>query len=323
MFLLSHRHWRTLALPLLLARDPAIAAGMVGLTAIWALAVVESWAIRDGLAVAQRFGLAAALLVVWLVVFRLQPLVAASAHEYPAWPAAGALVVIAAATSFIPRQAQGQPWGVLATAAASYLALFGAAVLRRQSGGWGLALLVLLEVMLASVAYLLVPAPLATAAVALGTAFVLLLVLAGRFLFPLPRPCAELADLLLCLRPLLPALALAAAASVLLSLVISGQPAALGRLMIPLVGIAASRLVAEEVVLRGWLLPYLERRFGSVLALVVTALASGAIAATAQVPGGSPAAPAALALAAALAAGVLAQRQRNLPAVVLFRLTVS
>ncbi|GIW06423.1 MAG: hypothetical protein KatS3mg060_1228 [Dehalococcoidia bacterium] len=320
-----HRALQRVVVPLPTALDPALGAVVAGLLVIGALAAVDGMASRDGFAVIQRFALPAAALVVWTALFQtLRPTTVLVESGRPSWPAAGGLLLSAGAAIFIASQSSGQPWGVVAIAAASYLSLFGAAVLRRQPGGWGVALVVVVQLAMAATAFLLLPAPWSVPAAALLSVVALAFLIVLRWVI-LPRrfaPLDELAGHLAALRGLLPALIGAAAASIVLSLMIGGQTAALGRLLVPVAGLAATRLVAEEVFLRLWLLPSLERRLGAALALVLTAGCSAAVAAAVRPAGWSPAAAAAAAAAAALAAGLLARRTRNGPAVVVFRLLV-
>ncbi|MFN8533706.1 MAG: hypothetical protein U0556_09180 [Dehalococcoidia bacterium] len=317
--LVLNRTLRRVVPPFPLALDSAIVAGGIGLTAIVALGALDG-AGRDGFAAIQRFGLPAACLVLWVALFRLQPeSPTTNVDDRAWWPAAAGFALAAAAGAFIAAQSSGQPWGLLAIAAASYLALFGAAVLRRQPGSGGVAAIVGIELISAAVAFALIPSAFAAAAAATAS----LVLIAALMLLRRLRtagPLDELAGILTQLRTMLPLLAAAAATGVLLSLVIGGQTAAFARLIVPLAGLAASRLVAEEIFLRVWLLPGMERRFGGLSALLISAALSGAIAAVIRPGGVSPLAAAAGGIAAGLAAGVLARRTRNAPAVVVFRL---
>ncbi|MCS6800865.1 MAG: hypothetical protein RMM58_08985 [Chloroflexota bacterium] len=321
--LIVHRAFRRAALPFSLPFDPALAATVGALGAVGMLAAVEAAGSRDGVAIIQQFGLPAASLVVWVGLFHWAvPATPLPAPARPLWPVIGGLVLAAAATTFIAAQSNGQPWGMVAIAAASYFSLFGAAVLRREGGSGGLLLLLLVQLAAGAGAFALFSGPVTALVAATVASLVIGVLLAVRPLL-LPRrlpPLEEIASLLGALRSVALVLVAAAAAGVILSLVIGGQTAALGRLLVPLVGLAATRLVAEEVFLRLWLLPCLERRIGAAVPLLLTAACSAAIAAVARPTGLSPVAAAASALAPALAAGVLARRTRNGPAVVVFRL---
>jgi hypothetical protein len=321
--LVLHRAIRRVAVPIPTRFDPTLLATAVGLGGVGALASLEAALSRDGFAVIQRFGLPAAALVVWVTVFHWFPVrPSRSVAARPVWPAAGGLALATASAVFLAGHAQGQPWGVVALAIASYLALFGAAALRRDGGSWGLGLVVIVQLGAGAVAFTLVDGPVSAVVGAVGATVVLAALLAlRRFVSPRHvRPLDELATIAVALREVIPLLLAAAVASVALSLMIGGQTTAMIRLLVPFVGVAATRLVAEEVLLRLWLLPSLERRVGAAIALLLTAAWSGAIAAVVRPASLSPFAAAAAALAAALAAGVLARRTGNGPAVVVFRL---
>jgi membrane protease YdiL (CAAX protease family) len=320
---LLQRALRWVVLPLPAAIDPALLAAGAGLVVIWALAIADSFAGRDGFTIIQRFFFPAAALAVWLAVFQLVPLSPfdRSAPRRPAWPAFGGFALFAGASAFIASQSGGQPWGTIAIAAASYLSLFGAAVLRRQQGGWGIAILVMVQLSAAATAFFLTTGPLATAAAPLLSILAVASLLLARRLLPRPvAPLDQLAAIVAAVRNIALPLVLSGVSGVLLALMIGGQPSALSRLLVPVAGLAASRLVAEEVFLRLWLLPVLERRFGAALALLLAAGCSAVLASVIRPFGLSPFAAAAAAFAAAFAAGVLARRTRNGPAVVVFRL---
>lgn len=303
--------------------DPALLATAMGAGGIWALAAIEAALSRDGFAIIQRFGLPAAALIVWVGLFHGFPAgpVRSSAAR-PVWPAVGGLALVAASAAFLAGQAKGQPWGEVAIATASYLALFGAAALRRDGGSWGVGLVMLVQLGAGAVAFLVFAGPGSVVVAAVGATMVLAaLVVLRRFLAPRRlQPLDDVAAIIGALRDRFPLLIAAAVASVVLSLMIGGQTTAITRLLVPFAGLAATRLVAEEVFLRLWLLPSLERRVGAAVALLLTATCSAVLAAVVRPVGLSPFVAAASALAAALAAGVLARRTRNGPAVVVFRL---
>jgi membrane protease YdiL (CAAX protease family) len=117
-------------------------------------------------------------------------------------------------------------------------------------------------------------------------------------------------------------LTVAAVVSVIAWLTIGGQPTAVSRLLMPLTGIIATRLVAEELLLRVWLLPVLGRRIGDAAAIVLLALVSAGIAIVLRPAGISPIVAAAPALAASLAGGLLSLRMRRPAVTILFRLLV-
>jgi hypothetical protein len=262
-------------------------------------------------------------LIAWLGILRFAPRATARFPiERPWWPALGGLVIASVAGALIAAQAGGQAWGVIAIAAIAYLTVLAAAILRHQPAMGGLILLLAIQIVSAGAAFALVPGWFSLVAASLGTLLIAGGLLAGRRILPaaVAGPVDDLAALLLTLRPALPVICVAAGAGIALGLVIGGQTAAISRLLVPLAGLAASRLVAEELFLRVWLLPALERRLGAGIAILLAAAASAALAFLIRPAGLSPAAAAAFALAASIAAGVLARETRNASATVLFRL---
>lgn len=320
------RSVRRLSFSLGTSIDETIALGVAGIGGIAMLALIESIVSRDGFAVLQRFGWPAASLAVWLGIFHFLPTVRTRmTPRRSGWPAALGLGLTVAASVMIAKQAEGEAWGIIAMAAISYLLLLGTALLRREPIGWALPVLLVIETAAAGTAFLVLPgAYTLPAAAALTVVFAAVFLAVGSLLpGPVGAAAGDLRRLLINLRPYAMLLLIAGGAGAALALVIGGQASAPSHLLVPLAGLAATRLVAEEIMLRVWLMPSIGRRIGASPAILLTAFISAGIALAVRPATGAPLGVVALAFAASLASGVLWRETRSTPAAVIFRLLVS
>ncbi|MCS7002740.1 MAG: hypothetical protein NZ518_07825 [Dehalococcoidia bacterium] len=321
--------WTTAAraFPTLMAATPGSGlADGVGLAAFGvgvalAAGIADVWTTRDGIGALHRTAPAALSLILWLALFALIPAARGDrTTSRSIGPVAAAVVGMILGVATLDSLTSGAMWSVVAFAAIANVSAWMVARSRGAAVGGG-ALLIGGQVLTAAIAFAVVAERWAPYVAAALNGALLLALATGRAALPdaLRQAVEEILRWGREIRPHLGPVVLAAVASAILVIVISGQVAVVGKALAPFVGLAVSRFVGEELLLRVWLLSGLQRRLGASRAVASTAVLSGLIGAVvwpqslwltgfvAGVTGG-------------IAAGVLWNRTRCAPAVVLFRL---